>query len=220
MIMEVTYQALRVSRADFLTGEIPAETNSWNNEIDAVIRLGNEIIRPRTVIELYDIQSLTKENVAVSGISLDCGKKIARQLRNIEKIAVFVCTVGPGPTEHYKAYMHENELLKAYYADMLGGICVEKAMDIFQDRLKETLLQEGYHMTNRYSPGYCGWSLPEQQKLFRLLPDQPCDIQLTESSLMIPTKSINGIIGIGKEVKYTAHACSLCEMTKCVYRKD
>jgi cobalamin-dependent methionine synthase I len=85
----------------------------------------------------------------------------------------------------------------------------------------ETALEqeiEGFRHTSRYSPGYCGWHLSEQRKLFRLLGDSPCGIELSDVCLMKPIKSISGIIGVGRNVKEKQYGCRYCEMETC-YRK-
>jgi hypothetical protein len=80
-------------------------------------------------------------------------------------------------------------------------------------------MTSGMKITNRYSPGYCGWDVSEQHKLFRLIPDNFCGIRLTESALMDPVKSNSGIIGIGESVKMNPYTCSLCDLKECAYRK-
>jgi cobalamin-dependent methionine synthase I len=87
-----------------------------------------------------------------------------------------------------------------------------------QEDLAEKMSKEGFKITNRYSPGDCGWPVTDQQKLFTLFPENFCGISLSESSLMHPIKSVSGIIGIGQHVRKTAYACDLCEMDTCVYR--
>jgi len=70
-----------------------------------------------------------------------------------------------------------------------------------QGDLEKNMRDSGKKITNRYSPGYCGWDVTEQHKLFQLMPENYCGIKLTPSALMDPVKSISGIIGIGKMLK-------------------
>ena len=104
-------------------------------------------------------------------------------------------------------------------ADAIASQTVELAIDKVQCHLENELMTFGLKTTNRYSPGYCGWHVSEQQKLFSLLPDSFCDITLTESSLMMPIKSVSGIIGIGPHVKKIDYTCRLCDLKDCVYRR-
>ena len=103
--------------------------------------------------------------------------------------------------------------------DAVASELVEAAMNHIQDRLAETVGADGRHITNRFSPGYCCWPVSEQHKLFSLLPRGFCGITLTESALMLPIKSVSGIIGIGHNVSKMDYPCKLCDMRDCIYRR-
>jgi hypothetical protein len=51
----------------------------------------------------------------------------------------------------------------------------------------------------RFSPGYCGWHVSGQRKLFTLLHPEGIDITLNDSCLMKPLKSMSGVIIVGKK---------------------
>jgi hypothetical protein len=89
-----------------------------------------------------------------------------------------------------------------------------------QQKLKEMTEARGMKITNRYSPGYCGWNVSEQHKLFSLLEDNYCGISLNESALMQPIKSVSGIIGIGEKVRFNKYTCNLCDQQNCLYRNS
>jgi hypothetical protein len=73
-------------------------------------------------------------------------------------------------------------------------------------------------MTNRFSPGYCGWNVKDQFTLFSFFPEKFCGIELTDSALMVPVKSVSGIIGLGENVQKKAYPCDVCTMQNC-YRR-
>lgn len=145
-------------------------------------------------------------------------QQICEYMKGAEKLALFVCTAGEGFTTRSHEYNKEGEYLKGFITDTMGSWVVERAMDLIQEKLKNTFRELEMHITNRYSPGYCNWPVSDQQSLFSLLPEQPCNIRLTRSSLMIPIKSVSGIIGIGKKVKKRGYACDICNNKKCIYR--
>jgi cobalamin-dependent methionine synthase I len=118
-----------------------------------------------------------------------------------------------------RAAMKEGDLLTGYIYDVIGSEIADAAADLMQESLKEAMASEGRKITNRYSPGYCGWDVAEQHKLFQLMPDNYCGIKLNTSALMDPEKSISGFIGIGEHVRYNQYTCGLCDMKDCIYRK-
>ena len=156
--------------------------------------------------------------IHISDTVFDPYKIVFHQMKSSEQIAVFVCTAGAGIEQWSRQMMAANDPLKGFIADILGSVVVETAIDAIQQKLSDEMRRTGLKITNRYSPGYCGWPTHEQHKLFSLLPKENCGIRLTESSLMQPIKSVSGFIGIGANVRFNPYTCQLCDATSCVYR--
>jgi len=145
-------------------------------------------------------------------------KIVYGQLKKTESLAVFLSTAGKEIGLRSRSLMKEGDLLKGYIYDVIGSEIVAAAVCSMHDHLKNEMSKLGKKITNRYSPGYCGWDVAEQHKLFRLVPDNFCGIKLTESALMDPVKSISGFIGIGEKVKFYPYTCSFCDKFDCLYR--
>lgn len=145
-------------------------------------------------------------------------KIIFSQIKKAGEAALFLCTAGPDIGEWSKKLMSEGETFKGYVVDVVGSEVVETAMDRIQDSLEEEMKQKDLFITNRYSPGYCGWEVSEQQKLFSFFPQDFCSVKLSDTSLMYPVKSVSGVIGIGKEVSKKNYPCRFCDDRNCIYR--
>ncbi len=161
----------------------------------------------------------TRHRLMVAGVTLEVGKIVARQLGRLEGVAVFLCTAGPGIEKLSRRLMSSRGALAAYVADTIGSLVVERAVDRIQDRLEAQLRANGLGVTNRFSPGHCGWSVVEQQTLFRLLPRGFCGVNLTKTGLMRPIKSVSGVIGCGRSARRQPYNCRLCDMNECPYRR-
>ena len=157
--------------------------------------------------------------IIFEGVTFNVGKKIARQLKNTEGVTLFIGTAGAGIGERSKALMAKGDLIEGYILDVIGSVTVEAAIDKMQDSFEYELTNSGMKITNRYSPGYCGWALSEQKQFFALFPKNHCGIKLSDSCLMDPIKSVSGVIGFGTNVKKTAYECQMCELDTCIYRK-
>ncbi len=160
------------------------------------------------------------ETLTLDSLLFHTGKIINRHLKGSEAFVLFVATAGREFEKLQQETKQQGDPLTIYMLDALGSIVAEKTADLVEKQLAGDILSDGWKHTNRFSPGYCGWPLAEQHSLFSLFPQQPpCDIELTPSSLMIPIKSVSGIIGIGKEVKKYPYSCGLCQATACYKRK-
>jgi hypothetical protein len=170
------------------------------------------------VFENVQFDNDTK-SVIVNNLDFQVKKIVFSQIKRSDSVALFLCTAGAEIGLRSKKAMQERDFLKGYIYDVVGSEIVEAAADIMQADLEKMNLEKGKKTTNRYSPGYCGWDVAEQHKLFRHFPENYCGIQLTQSALMNPVKSVSGIIGIGKEVKNNPYTCRMCEQKDCVYRR-
>jgi hypothetical protein len=165
-----------------------------------------------------NIEIRTEPSIQVDGLEFHPTRAIAHQVRSAEKIAFFMITAGEGITTWSQQELTRGDPMAGYIIDLIGSEIVVAALDRMQEDLAGKMGKVGFKITNRYSPGDCGWPVTDQHKLFSLFPENFCGISLSESSLMHPIKSVSGIIGIGRNVRKTAYACDLCQMESCVYR--
>ena len=209
----LTYDELDLSTDEILTS-IPSDA----------------IMRQEVLSLMYEIQGFLHAKFAFVTTDIQPllrfhpGKIITNQLKGSEALCWFVATAG----QEFEAFQHrltqEGDMVRVYLANEIGSIIAEKTADRMEDLLQEQLTPKGLYRTNRYSPGYCGWKVSEQPILFELfrpkdsaqncnVPPTPCDIHLTDSCLMIPIKSVSGVIGIGHNVHRRDYTCNLCGLS-------
>ena len=158
------------------------------------------------------------KSIEIEGVVFCVKPVIFSQIKKAGGAALFICTAGAEIGLRSRASMKEGDLLRGYVYDVIGSEVVENAADRMQEELRLEVAADGLKITNRFSPGYCGWDVAEQHKLFSFFPDNYCGITLTESALMNPVKSVSGLIGIGREVRYAPYQCHLCDDKNCIYR--
>lgn len=160
------------------------------------------------------------EKFIYKNIVFNTGKIISEQLIESEYFGIFVSSIGIRFDEWTRKLFDTGEFDLGYIADLIGSELAEAAANEVEKKIVEKASEQRLNCTNRLSPGYCGWNVSEQQKLFSLLPENFCDVSLTESSLMIPMKSISGIIGIGKSVEIKPYPCATCNFTDCFKKRN
>jgi hypothetical protein len=146
-------------------------------------------------------------------------RRLAQATAPCHTICVFVVTLG-GRIDRLVAEAVRERPHVGVVLDAAASV----AADAMADDLESTLaraLPEGEAVSWRFSPGYCDWSLREQRKLFSLLPDRPAGITLTPDCLMIPRKSVSGVIGVGPkaELQELGSPCLSCGRIDCDHRR-
>lgn len=162
---------------------------------------------------------LQNETISIENQSFSPTKIVTTQLKGSTSAALFICTAGDGITKHANKTILEGDPMLGYIFDVIGSVCVEKAIDKIQAELAKEQKQKNLNISDRYSPGYCEWSVSEQQILFQLMPENFCGVSLSDSSLMNPIKSVSGIIGIGSKLQQKGYQCLWCTDKNCIYGK-
>lgn len=188
--------------------------------IDEMIALVNQHCEIRKYFEILEQEiTIIDDKIIGENFTFVSGKIINHQLQGINRIVLFTVTLGNSFDDKLTELFAKGETIKAYIFDTIGSVLVEKIADFLEVELANQISEDHMGHTNRFSPGYCGWDVKEQQILFGLLPEKCCGINLNSSSLMKPVKSISGIIGIGEGVIKKDYACSLCNMKDCYKRR-
>ena len=182
------------------------------------IRTVAPLCRPRFGYELLPVEKVTRRTISVGGGELATGTVITPFLEEAEHLAVFVATAGEGFDKWFHEVKKSGDILKEYLAHAVGSEIAEATARAMAAELLGEAESKGMKISNSYSPGYCGWHVRDQQALFSLLPPRPCGITLTPSCLMLPIKSVSGIIALGRDIEKKAYGCDICNKKDC-YKK-
>lgn len=221
--IEIPFDKLVIDKNDieislgYSIGKIPSY---FSEMIDEIILKLSLYCRPRGGYKVFEID---RTKIKPDGLFIDknfykTDKIITGQIKKSEKAAVFVCTIGSAMELWSKELFSQGNPMLGYMVDTVASAAVESTADYLHNEIGNKMLSAGMKITNRYSPGYCNWHVSDQHLLFSLLPDNFCGVTLTDSALMLPVKSISGIIGIGKEVKRMKYICDKCGIRECSYR--
>jgi hypothetical protein len=216
-------QDIRVRKSNIL--ELLGYESSNNDEhvesvIDSCISESIELFNPKGCILSFknDKLNFPEGKLFINESNFEIGKIIASQIKNTEISFFFICTIGSKVENLAKEKMDHGDLLEGYIYDLIGSEAVEEVAGVIHNHIKERALSNHLKTTNRFSPGYCNWDIKEQFKLFDLFRNHNFGIQLNESALMKPVKSISGLIGAGVKAEFKSYSCSVCSDTKCIYR--
>jgi cobalamin-dependent methionine synthase I len=148
------------------------------------------------------------------------GSLVTRFLAGAERVTAVVCSIGSGLEEMISKELEEDPL-HALALDGLGNAAVESISQQTCQRIKEKANISGLHTSSPLSPGEPEWPVDVgQPEIFSLLDAGQLGIHLTQGAMMIPSKTVSFIVGIGHEMKKTQQ-CNLCSMQgRCLYRHE
>lgn len=189
------------------------------DRVEGMIAEIADIANPRYIYNLVDAGPEDRTCVTAGNVRFMTGRVIAPFFAAGEKIAVFVATTGVEFEEWLHGIKRKGDILDEFMADSIGSAFAEAVAlkTAFDMELEQEAL--GNCISNSYSPGYCGWNVKDQRKLFSLLPPYPCGVTLSDSCLMTPIKSVSGLISVGSNVRKHPYGCEICDKEGC-FRKN
>jgi hypothetical protein len=140
-----------------------------------------------------------------------------------ERLALFAATLGEEVSREIAALFGVGDFALGYVLDAAVSTSAEGLSRILARRYLSALVAKGeVHADRRaldYSPGYCGWDLTGQRLLFARLAPGEIGIDLNDSCLMRPLKSVSGAIAVGPaeihRIEPIHDCCNACGERNC-----
>jgi hypothetical protein len=139
-----------------------------------------------------------------------------------DSLALFAVTIGEAVCRVIAERFEANDFAVGCMLDSVASAATDRLADLVQQRHADSLRSAGDPAADgvlRYSPGYCGWDISGQRRLFEFLHPEKVGIRLTDSFLMQPLKSISGVMVAGPKDIHRLPAdypcCDACETRSC-----
>jgi cobalamin-dependent methionine synthase I len=146
---------------------------------------------------------------------------IAQLMQGCQKAAIFAVTIGGLLEMKVRQLAKAGRVLEAAVVDAVGSDAAEQAATVVQNRVREIANAQGLGISLRFSPGYCDWDIGQQTMIFHALNGRSAGIRLNDSCLMVPRKSVSGVIGMSLHAneQETWSPCKSCEQRNCPGRR-
>lgn len=187
--------------------------------VNDYVENAHQLISPSFSYAVKDIGLVTGDSVIIEhDITFESGV-ISKLLEKANKVAVFILTIGNYLEDVAAQLAQDGLVLQSAVLDAIGSDAVEKLADSVESQISEVAHNQGFVISRRFSPGYCDWNVNQQNMVFQAMKGDFAGVRLTDSCLMIPRKSISGIIGIGPSEMAQYNPCITCDRYDCVGRR-
>lgn len=198
---------LGVSRAD------PSFVNELQNAYGLLLSVAN----PKSVYKIIPIiqteNGIKLEDIEI--ISFDTKKLFSSSERAIILAATLGADVDALIRRKMACDMHTAMLLDACASAEIERVCDDLEQKIFGK------LNSNEFLTRRFSPGYGDLDIKYSSALVNALHTQKhVGLSVTNSDMLVPTKSVTAIIGISNTKQNRYRRCDECAVNnECIYKK-
>lgn len=187
---------------------------------DKSMELFSDLAHPKSMLSTIDI------NKFADIYEGEGNNEIPNPVENIypkaDIMALFAVTVGDEISAKIQELFAQNDFAEGCMLDSIASSAADRCADIVENefcQFCDVNSASSSKKVMRYSPGYCGWHISAQKKMFAYLDPDKIGISLRDSFLMDPLKSISGVLICGpKQIHYFENdfpCCEKCETQTC-----
>jgi len=188
------------------------EGSSHYIDLKVLIDEAIKIAKPKALYRIGYIDSTSDHEVIIDGFTFT--SRILRvNLDNTHRVFGYLATCG---TEIHAWSRSMPDLLRQFWSEAIAEMALTNAFEALDLELRK---RYGLTDSSDMNPGSLeDWPLQEQKVMFAFLgnPREAIGVELTESMLMIPTKSVTGIRFPTEE---SFASCQLCPREICPNRR-
>ena len=177
-------------------------------------------VTPKAIWKYYDITWESETTFSFEGITVE-SRNLSRNLSGCKRICLMAATLGPAP-DRYIQKAEVTAMSDAVIYQAISAAMIEAYCNHINRQIKAELAEEGCFTRPRFSPGYGDFPLEFQRTLGTLLNlHKTIGITLTDSLLMMPSKSVTAIIGVSEtDQDCTLEGCEVCNKSAtCQFRR-
>ena len=144
-------------------------------------------------------------------------------------VITLVCA-GPELEEKAIQLWKEGKPDEYFFLEVYGSAVVEHLITTTGWRFCDWADKELMSVLPHYSPGYPGWQIEDQIKLFAVINEKmfnklPSKIDILESGMLKPKKSLLAVFGITNQLDRVNNLremipCERCSLSNCIYRRS
>ncbi|HUJ44947.1 MAG TPA: hypothetical protein VLW52_15220 [Opitutaceae bacterium] len=185
--------------------------------------------RPWIYLRAAELE-ITGEALRVDGVKFD-SKQLHEHLllAGARRVVLAAVTAGRGCEEHARRLWQEGKPDEYFFLEIYGSAVVEHLAATASGRICALAESDGLIAVPHYSPGYAGWDVADQTKLFTLIRGGqtrlfPEPVEVLSSGMMRPKKSLLAVFGLtARTPRALATArlvpCQNCSFSPCQYRR-
>lgn len=182
-------------------------------ELAALVEEASRIARPKAIGGIAYIDERGDDFVVIDGVRFE-SNILATNLAKTHRVFPYVATSGVELDVWAESL---DDLLHRFWSEAIREAALRVAIGAMTDWVDDTF-EPG--QTARMNPGsLADWPIQQQAPLFRLVSDvgRKIGVQLTESLLMVPIKSVSGIRFATTDA---FESCMLCPREECPGRRS
>ena len=170
-----------------------------------------QVAQKRIIYRIFDLRTNGRQQIMIGNMTVE-SRSLSKNLKGCGQVLMLGATLGNRVDQLLRRYSL-NEMARAVVIQACAAAFLEEYLDDWQKEMKKDLLEEGIYLRPRFSPGYGDFSIRHQQEILRMLDAaKTIGLTMTESCMLVPSKSVTAVIGMSRKyMECHRKGCEACD---------
>lgn len=197
-----------------LSSKLHAHEGSQDaRDIRDLVEIVRPVVKPKAVYKVSYIDGRDYDRVRIDAVVFN-SRVLCANLSEVQRVFPYIATCGK---ELEELDIPSDDFMRRYWMDTIKAVALHASLEYLYDYIRRKYVLE---KTATMSPGAADqdiWPIEQQKQLFSLFgaAEDLIGVKLTDSYLMIPNKSVSGIL-FPTQIDFKS--CQVCQRENCPSR--
>ncbi len=185
----------------------------WQQAIEDAEAEALTLIHPAIAYAVHPVTGVEESRLIVDGGKALESPVVASLFGRAPEVVLMVFTIGPQLEARVAEYDKANDYPARFTLDVVGSVAVNQVGEVGYHLIEEMAGERGVKASIPLNPGTSHWPMSGQRVIAELTPAAEIGVDVQESDLLRPNKTIAFAVALGSDVLTPAEgsSCDYCE---------
>lgn len=190
-----------------------AERPAWREMYEPALAEARDLVRPAVAYAVHPVAGADEERLVIAGGRALESPVVARLFASAPEVVLAVFTIGPFLEERVAEHQAAGDYPAGFALDLIGALAVNEVGQVAYRAIEELAAARGVRASIPLNPGTTHWPLAGNRVLAELTPAAEIGVDVLETGLLRPFKSISYAVALGRDVLTPdeGSSCDYCD---------
>jgi hypothetical protein len=191
----------------------PGRQEAWLRMFEPAFAEARELIHPAIAYAVHPVLRAETDRLIVGDGGVIESPVAASLFAGAPEVVAMIYTIGPELEARVAEYGKANDVLAGFALDVTGSIAVDQVGIVGYSLIEGLAMERGLKASIPLNPGTSHWPMSGQRVIAGLVPSREIGIEVLDSGLLRPFKTIAFVVALGSNVLTPAEgsSCDYCE---------
>jgi len=193
--------------------EDPGRQQAWLRMFEGSFAEARELIHPAIAYAVHPVVRAEADRLIVADGSALESPVLASLFAEAPEVVLMIYTIGPELEARVAEYGKANDVMAGFTLDVTGSLAVNEVGVVGYSLIEGLARERRVKASIPLNPGTSHWPMSGQRVIAGLVPAQEIGVEVLDSGLLRPFKTIAFAVGLGSNIITPAEgsSCDYCE---------